>query len=99
MPSLTESGVDWGQDPRYLVAKTIAYMAAPDPADADFWSRWSSAVLDDRLPDKARSIDEQWRESTDLGLLVEMFAAYALNTAHDRWSDLPRVKSFLDGWR
>jgi len=99
MPRLRESGVDWGQNQRYLVAKAVAYLAAPEPLDAIFWSRWSGAVQADQLRNKARSIAEQWQETTDLGLLVEMFAAYALNPAHTRWSGLPRVKQFLDEWR
>lgn len=99
MPRLRESSLDWGQNQRYLVAKAVAYLAAPEPKDSIFWSRWSEAVQADQLRSKARSIEEQWEETTDLGLLVEMFAAYALNPGHGRWSDFPRVKQFLDEWR
>jgi hypothetical protein len=99
MPRLRQSNVDWGQDQRYLIAKAVAYLAAPAAADVGFWSRWSDAVQSDQLGDQARSIEERWRGATDLDLLVEMFAAYALNPVHSHWSDLPSVKQFLDEWR
>ena len=37
--------------------------------------------------------------ASDLELLMEMAAAYALNPGHDRWSRLASVRGFLDAWR
>lgn len=97
MPRLRDEGVDWRQDQRYLVAKAVAYLAAP-PASGGFWTGWARAVHSDRLREKAREASERWTEASDLGLLMEMVAAYALNPQHQRWSDLPLVKAFLEEW-
>ncbi len=98
MPQLTDNGVTWGQGHRYLIAKAVAYLAAPEPSDAVFWEDWSSAIEGDRLRDVAGSIDKQWQGSTDLGLLVEIFAAFAISPAHERWGRLPRLRAFMADW-
>ena len=99
MPRLREDGIDWRQDQRYLIAKALAYVAAPPASDGDSWARWSRAVEADRLREKAKGVDAHWAEASDLSLLMEMFAAYALNPEDHRWSELPAVRAFLDGWR
>ncbi len=99
MPRLQGDALDWRQDRRYLVAKAVAHLAAPTPSDADFWARWSVAIASDALREKARQTGEHWAAASDLDLLIEMFAAYALNPDHGRWSDLPSVRAFLAGWR
>ena len=100
LPRLRGGDIDWRQDQRYLVAKAVAYLAAPPPSsDADFWARWSQAVASDGLGEKARATGEHWAGASDLDLLIEMFAAYALNPEHDRWAGLPSVRAFLDEWR
>ncbi len=99
MPRLSANSVDWGQDQRYLVAKSIAYMASPAQADSEFWAGWSRALESDGLRARAQEIAGEWAGESELGLLVEMFAAYALNSEHRRWSDLPAVRAFLDAWR
>ncbi len=100
MPRLLDEGVDWGHDHRYLLAKAVAYMATPaQESHGDFWSRWRQAVTSDRLPERARESDEHWENVGDLGLLVEMFAAYALDPVHQRWAEFPEVKAFLESWR
>ncbi|MBI2913450.1 MAG: hypothetical protein HYY03_05970 [Chloroflexi bacterium] len=100
LPRLRGDDIDWRQDQRYLVAKAVAYLAAPAPSsDADYWARWSAAIASDGLRDKARATGEHWAEASDLDLLIEMFAAYALNPHHDRWAGLPAVRAFLDEWR
>ncbi len=98
MPRLREASIEWGQDVRYLVAKAIAYMAAPAAYDANFWKRWRDAVDKDALRSRAAAVASEWSDSNDLGLLLEMFAAYVLNSRHPRWSDLPAVRAFLERW-
>ncbi|MDO8616269.1 MAG: hypothetical protein Q7T33_11140 [Dehalococcoidia bacterium] len=98
-PRLAGAEVEWGQDARYLVAKAIAYLAAPESTDTDFWSRWVEALEADRLREKALAVGAHWQDVTTLGLLIEMFAAYALEPQHRRWAGLPRVRAFLDDWR
>ncbi len=98
MPRLRADAVDWRQDQRYLVAKAVAYLAAPPPSDGDFWARWAAAVDRDGLREKALEVSERWTEASDLGLLMEMFAACALNPQHSRWSQLPSVRAFLEEW-
>jgi len=99
LPRIRGDGIDWRQDRRYLVAKAVAYLAAPSPSDSDFWARWSHAVATDGLGEKARASGEHWAGASDLDFLIEMFAAYALNPDHDRWAELPSVRAFLDEWR
>jgi len=99
MPRLSEERLEWGQDHRYLVAKAVAYMAAPEISEESFWARWGTAIEEDRLRETARRADDQWEDASDLGLLIEMAAACALTPDHNRWNDLPRVRSFLDEWR
>jgi hypothetical protein len=99
LPRLQGSEVQWGQDVRYLVAKAVGYLAAPETADTDFWSRWAGAVAADRLTEKALGVGEHWQDATSMDLLVEMFAACALNPDHSRWAGLPTVRAFLDAWR
>jgi len=53
----------------------------------------------DRLRDKAAEPIGEPHNDTDLGLLIEMFAAYALNPDHQSWHGLPYVRSFLEDWR
>jgi hypothetical protein len=98
MPRLTEDDVDWGQDQRYLVAKAVAYLAAPAD-DTDFWSGWAHAAGSDSLLEKARAAGEHWQAATDMGLFLEMFAAYVMSPEHERWDRLPSVRAFLEEWR
>lgn len=100
LPRLSGDEIDWRQDLRYLLAKAIAYLAAP-PAGHDpaFWRDWSAAVRRDALLEKAASAGEAWRDAGDLDLLLEMSASLALTPDHARWSSLPSVRAFLDRWR
>ena len=98
-PRITESGLEWGQDRRYLLAKAVAYLATPPAGDYDFWSRWREAVDSDGLRDLATSAGDGWAKETELGLLIEIFAAYAINPRHGRWSGLPAIRTFLETWR
>ncbi len=98
-PRLEGDRIEWLQDRRHLVAKAAAYVCAPPHDDApDFWRRWAEAIAADALRDKAVAAHEAWAGASDRDLLIEMFAAYALNSAHARWSELPSVRGFLDGW-
>jgi hypothetical protein len=81
-----------------LLAKAIAYIAAPDAAD-DFWQRWSEAANHDRLREQAAMLAPEYGTETDLGMFIEMFAAYALSPKHNRWDQLTHVRAFFDGWR
>jgi hypothetical protein len=56
------------------------------------------AAAGDRLREKAEA-RRRYEDETNLGLFIEMFAAYALSPEHHRWPELPRVHSFLDRWR
>ncbi len=78
-PRLDGDRIDWLQDRRYLVAKAAAYIAAPPRDDVPFWDRWSRAVAADALQYKAAAAAEAWAGASDADLLIEMFAAYALN--------------------
>ena len=98
MPRVHGDEVDWEQDRRYVVAKAVAYLAAPGSEDADFWSRWSAAVTGDELRAKARDAAEQWADATDGDLLIEMFAAYVRAPRHLRWAGMPAMKAFFEGW-
>lgn len=99
-PRLHRDGVDWGQDLRRLLAKAAAYISAPAEDDTAFWSAWARASQADRLRDLAAAgAGDAFRDETDLGLLIEMFAAYALNPGHARWREMPAVRAFLEGWR
>ncbi len=99
-PRLEGDRIEWPQDRRYLVAKAAAYVCAPLRDDApDFWQRWAEAIAADALRDKATAAHEAWAGVSDRDLLIEMFAAYALNPGHERWAELPAVRGFLDGWR
>jgi hypothetical protein len=98
MPQLVVAEIDWGQDLRHLLAKAMAYIVAPDETAVDFWQGWRVAVRDDRLREKARKIAGEYDDETDLGLLIEMFAAYALKPAHRSWAGLPEVHAFLERW-
>ncbi|HEV8575205.1 MAG TPA: hypothetical protein VGR43_10930 [Dehalococcoidia bacterium] len=98
-PRLSPEGVDWGQDLRRLLAKAIAWILAPEDIDSPFWRRWKTAVEADQLRDKAADSIGGPHDDTDLGLLIEMFAAHALNPKHQNWDGLPRVRSFLEDWR
>ena len=99
MPHVSGTDVDWGMDQRYLVAKAIAYMAAPAKSDSEFWAGWSGALDSDGLRARAAEIAEEWAGESELGLLVEMTAADVMEPEHSRWSDLPAVRAFLDAWR
>lgn len=99
MPRLVADEIEWGQDLRHLLAKAIAYIVAPGEDEADFWRRWGVAVRNDRLREKASVIAGAYEDETDLGLLIEMFAAHALKPAHGRWADLPQVQAFIEDWR
>ncbi len=98
-PRLQGDRIDWLQDRRYLVAKAAAYFASPArDCEAAFWHRWSQAIAADALRDKATAAAQAWAGAADADLLIEMFAAYALNPAHPRWAELPAVRGFLEGW-
>ncbi len=98
-PRLEGDRIEWLQDRRYLVAKAAAYVCLPSPDDApDFWRRWAEAITADALRDKATAAHEAWAGASDCDLLIEMFAAYALNPAHARWAELPAVRGFFEGW-
>jgi hypothetical protein len=99
MPRLTDDAVDWVHDQRYLVARAVGYMASPPESDTAFWQGWREALDADNLRARASQIVAAWAESSDLGLLVEMFAARALNSEHARWDEMPAVRSFLESWR
>lgn len=97
-PHISGESIEWGQDRRYLAAKALAFMAAPAPSAA-FWQRWEDVIDRDRLRHKASNVNPEWAGESGLGLFLEMFAAYALNAAHERWSQLPAVHAFLQEWR
>ena len=99
MPQLVADEIVWGQDLRHLLAKGMAYIVAPAATAVDFWQGWRVAVRDDRLREKTSIIADQYEDETDLGLLIEMFAAYALKPAHRSWAGLPEVQAFLERWR
>jgi hypothetical protein len=99
LPRLSNDNVAWGQDRRYLVLKAVAYLASPAAEDRAFWERWAKAIASDGLRSAASGANEHWGEATDLDLLIEMFAALALNGAHANWSGMPAVRAFLEGWR
>lgn len=98
-PALAEDRIDWGQDLPHLLAKAIAFVIAPDDAGSDFWCRWRDVVREDLLREKASALARAYEDETDLGLLIEMLAAYALKPAHRRWSELTRVQAFFEQWR
>jgi hypothetical protein len=98
-PRVDGDRIDWLQDRRYLAVKAAAHIAAPSAGeDPGFWRRWAGAVRADRLRDHAAAANEAWAEASDRDLLIEMFAAYALNPSHRRWDELPSVRAFLEGW-
>lgn len=97
-PNVSDNAIDWGQDARYLVAKAIGYLACPPP-DGLFWSNWTAAVEADGLRARAAASSAAWEDETDMGLLIEMFAAFALRDGDDRWSELPAIHNFLRDWR
>ena len=99
MPRVAGDCIEWPQEPRYLVAKAIAYIAAPGRENGGFWARWSQDIASDGLRGKASQINGQWSGETDLGLLIEMFAAYVVSPNHGRWATLPAVRTFLQDWR
>jgi hypothetical protein len=99
MPRIEDGGVDWGQDLRYLMAKALAYMAAPDAEDTAFWERWTLAVNEDGVRDRAGDAGDAWKNATDIALLLEMFAAYITRSDSRGWDKTPRVKAFLEAWK
>lgn len=98
MPRLSADAIEWGQDRRYLVLKAVGYLASPRTSDREFWARWAAAVETDGLRAAASDVDGAWGQATDLDLLVEMFAAFALDGGHQNWSQRPSIRTFLDGW-
>lgn len=99
MPVLRGDDIDWRQERRHLLAKALAYLAAPRAEDEPFWQRWQEAIRQDGLAAMASQVDERWQGATSLDLLLEMFAAYALNPRHRRWGELPATRAFLEEWR
>ncbi len=97
-PRILGKSIDWPQEPSCLTAKAVAFMSAPG-GDSPFWRQWADAVEADHLREKAALTSPSWHDETDTGLLLEMFAAYALRDGHQRWSDLPAVHAFLQEWR
>ncbi|MBI1885175.1 MAG: hypothetical protein HYS09_02480 [Chloroflexi bacterium] len=99
LPLLRGEAIDWRQDRRYLAAKAVAYLCTPGrDEDKGFWSRWEDACRADDLPGRAAGADQRWRGATPLDLLIEMFAAYALNAKDERWSQMPSVRRFFEEW-
>ena len=100
MPVIRGDDIDWRQERRHLLAKALAYLAAPGPQeDEPFWQRWQEAIRQDGLAGMASQVDERWQAASSLDLLLEMFAAYVLNPRHRRWKDLPTTRAFLEGWK
>lgn len=100
MPVLRGDDIDWRQERRHLLAKALAYLAAPPAGDNEpFWQRWQEAIGQDNLAAMASQLDERWQGATPLDLLLEMFAAYALNPRHRRWQELPAIRAFLEEWK
>lgn len=97
-PRVSGNRIEWGQETRYLIAKAVGYLTAP-PSDAPFWVRWAEAVESDGLRATAAQSSAGWQDETDLGLLIEMFAAYAVRNGDNRWTQLPAIHSFLREWR
>ncbi|HET9477090.1 MAG TPA: hypothetical protein VFP63_06350 [Dehalococcoidia bacterium] len=93
-PTVDGQTLEWGQDPRYLVAKAIGYLAAPAAASA-FWVGWAAAIEQDCLRRRAGESAAAWYDETDLGLFVEMFAASALRNGHFHWAELPAIHAML----
>jgi len=98
MPRLSGEAIEWGQDRRYMVLKAIAYMASPPPSNHEFWATWSRAVTADGLRTAASSVNARWDEATELDLLIEMFAAFALDQGHPNWSRRPAIRAFMEDW-
>jgi len=98
MPRLTEDGIDWEHDPKLLVAKAAAYMAAPPAGDA-FWQRWSDAVAVDRLRETDPVAEGEWKDASDLDLFLEMCAVYVTRPDHGYWARFAASRSFFDEWR
>jgi hypothetical protein len=97
-PHVSKQTIEWTQDPQYLAAKAVGYLASP-PKGSAFWQRWAEAVDRDRLREAAAGASPSWEDTTDAGLLLEMFAAYALRDGHENWSRFPAVNAFLREWR
>lgn len=93
-PTVAGENIEWGQDPRYLVAKAVGYLAAP-AAESSFWAGWAAAIEQDSLRGRAGESAAAWHDETDLGLFVEMFAASALRNGHFRWAELPAIHAML----
>ena len=85
IPRLRAEGLDWRQDLTRLLAKAVAYVTASDERDTDFWRRWKEAADGDRLREKAMAFAGEYRDETDLGLLIDLFAAYVFNPELHRW--------------
>jgi len=99
MPRVRGDHIDWGQNHRALIAKAVGYLMSPNRTNVKFWDRWSEVVEQDKLRVAAEGQASRWKEATDTDLLLEMFAAYALNPTHGRWSAFPQTKRFLEEWR
>ena len=93
-PAVAGEVIEWVQEPRYLVAKAVGYLAAP-AAESSFWAGWAAAIEQDSLRGRAGESAAAWQNETDLGLFVEMFAALALKNGHAHWAELPAVHAML----
>ena len=98
MPRLTNDGIDWEHDPKLLIAKAAAYMAAPPTGDA-FWQRWSDAVATDRLRETDAVAAAEWKDASDLDLFLEMCSVYVNRPDHERWGGFPASHAFFGRWR
>jgi|GEM_PF-3246031 len=100
MPVIRDGEIDWRQERRHLLAKALAYLAAPRPEEDElFWKRWEEAIEQDGLGAMASQADQRWQGARPFDLLIEMFAAYALSPRHRSWKGLPAVRAFLEEWK
>jgi hypothetical protein len=87
-PRVTAGKIEWGQDLRYLVAKALGYLLLHSQERLS--GSAGPAIQRDGLRAKASRSSAAWEDETDMGLFLEMFAAYALRDGHAHWSTCPR---------
>jgi len=84
-PRLRAEGLDWRQDLTRLLAKAVAYVTASDERDTDFWRRWKEARTATAFARRPVAVAGEYRDETDLGLLIDLFAAYVFIPELHRW--------------